>query len=863
MIYNRGWDTKQPHLMTQGRPTCCTTGHTHPPLRLFPFTPSTARSMRRILTLLCTVCLLAACSDSEVQDYAVWHVTYDDGSLTLSVPREAGFQRATIQVQGVPTGTAVTVVCHEEWLTLYTDTLPADGIATMLVQRNDDDAARTATLYVVPGGDETQAVRLSVTQRSTADDDGNGADPRDCLYLGYGYDIYQQLDNPMSVRTLEPVLDYDRLVALGKSHTYETVHECRLSQTTMQYYNASSLAEFSTKLTSSSSKTDLCLQGSQRDCDIATASCAGQAYESLNYGYGAMIKAVAARVIDAGALRDLKQAGLLPFSEGFLKAYRKAKALSGKARADAVTNILLTYGTHVVVQTDLGGRLSYTFTMNKSESIYTNKEMQQEVDYTMGRLSESERDKDLQKETTSEKNNGLALRVTGGDPTWNETIARDIKGLGRTAQIPPDHIMQWLASICYEENPGRSDKLDVVHFELEPLWNLVDESMRVDFINATLQLMQRSDCQLSDRFLGTDLYRLDLQALGLTDFDHVGDTGSLARLLYIKSGSTSTPVLEACSEYVPHIRTDRRVTVVYPIFKGNIKMNRGLFLGDGAHKPAMVGFSEGDCLVTPIDTLLPGHVISTLYYINGNLYTSPNGISISAPADGVCTVTDDELILNLMDESTSHRHGVVKIGSTFWTRHDMDHSMRFTFYPDDDNEDDLRETFRGDVLFTRFQAEVGYWFNYLNKWCYGYAPVTSLRTQPNTLWYLPTPNQVKQLYAYIGFNPKALFRGQCSGFNAAFNGYVGTQDILNGNTSFPASGTMQQHEQGRLNVISSKSTKDMADACLLVLDDHYTLREINDQTANKYWRLNYYPIRLCRGAFYQYPTLETIQKHTR
>lgn len=819
--------------------------------------------MRRILTLLCIVCLLAACSDSEVQDYAVWHATYDDGSLTLSVPREAGYQRATIQVQGVPTGTAVTVSCPDEWLTLYTDTLPADGIATMLVQRNDDDAARTATLYVVPGGDETQAVRLSVTQRSTADDDGNGADPRDCLYLGYGYDIYQQLDNPMSVRTLEPVLDYDRLVALGKSHTYETVHECRLSQTTMQYYNASSLAEFSTKLTSSSSKTDLCLQGSQRDCDIATASCAGQAYESLNYGYGAMIKAVAARVIDAGALRDLKQAGLLPFSEGFLKAYRKAKALSGKARADAVTNILLTYGTHVVVQTDLGGRLSYTFTMNKSESIYTNKEMQQEVDYTMGRLSESERDKDLQKETTSEKNNGLALRVTGGDPTWNETIARDIKGLGRTAQIPPDHIMQWLASICYEENPGRSDKLDVVHFELEPLWNLVDESMRVDFINATLQLMQRSDCQLSDRFLGTDLYRLDLQALGLTDFDHTGDTGSLARLLYIKSGSTSTPVLEVCSEYVPHIRTDRRVTVVYPIFKGNIKMNRGLFLGDGAHKPAMVGFSEGDCLVTPIDTLLPGHVISTLYYINGNLYTSPNGISISAPADGVCTVTDDELILNLMDESTSHRHGVVKIGSSFWTRHDMDHSMRFTFYPDDDNEDDLRETFRGDVLFTRFQAEVGYWFNYLNKWCYGYAPVTSLRTQPNTLWYLPTPNQVKQLYAYIGFNPKALFRGQCSGFNAAFNGYVGTQDILNGNASFPASGTMQQHEQGRLNVISSKSTKDMADACLLVLDDQYNLREINDQTANKYWRLNYYPIRLCRGAFYQYPTLETIQKHTR
>ena len=818
--------------------------------------------MRSILTYLSIIGLLAACSDNEMHDYAAWQATYDDGSLSLSVPREAGYQRATIRVQGAPEGRAVTVVCHDEWLTLYTDTLPADGIVTMLVQRNDDDAARTATLYVVPG-DEQQAVRLSLTQRSTADDDGNGADPRDCLYLGYGYDIYQQLDNPMSVRTLEPVLDYDKLVALGKSHTYETVHECRLSQTTMQYYNASSLAEFSTKLTSSSSKTNLCLQGSQRDCDIAATSCSGYAYDSQNYGYGAMIKAVAARVIDAGALHDLRQEGLLPFSDGFQKAYREAKSLTGKARADAVTKILLKYGTHVVVQTDLGGRLSYTFTMNKSEQIYTNKEMQQEVDYTMGRLANKERDNRLQLETTSEKNNGMALRVTGGDPVWNETIRSDIKGLGRTSQIPPDHIMSWLASITYEENPGRSNKLGVVHFELEPLWNLVDESMRVDFITATLQLMQRSDCQLSDRFLGTDLYRIDLDRLGLTDFNGVDDTKSLARLLYIKSDNTSTPVLEVCNEYVPHIRTDQRVTVVYPIFKGNIKMNRGIFLGDGSHKPAIVGFSEGNCLVTPIDTLLPGHVISTLYYINGNLYTSPNGINISAPADGRCTVADDELIFNLMDELTSRRHAVVKIGSAFWTRHDMDHSMRFTFYPDDDNEDDIRETFHNNVLFTRFQAEVGYWFNQQNKWCYGYAPVTSLRTQPNTLWYLPTPNQVKQLYAYIGFNPKALYRGQCSGFNAAFNGYAGTQDILNGNASFPASGTMQQHEQGRLNVISSKSTKDMADACLLVLDDHYTLREINDQTANKYWRLNYYPVRLCRGAFYNYPTLETIQKHTR
>ena len=83
--------------------------------------------MRRILTYLSIIGLLAACSDNEMHDYAAWQATYDDGSLSLSVPREAGYQRATIRVQGAPEGRAVTVVCHDEWLTLYTDTLLLDG----------------------------------------------------------------------------------------------------------------------------------------------------------------------------------------------------------------------------------------------------------------------------------------------------------------------------------------------------------------------------------------------------------------------------------------------------------------------------------------------------------------------------------------------------------------------------------------------------------------------------------------------------------------------------------------------------------------------------------------------------------------
>ena len=50
----------------------------------------------------------------------------------------------------------------------------------------------------------------------------------------------------------------------------------------------------------------------------------------------------------------------------------------------------------------------------------------------------------------------------------------------------------------------------------------------------------------------------------------------------------------------------------------------------------------------------------------------------------------------------------------------------------------------------------------------------------------------------------------------------------------------------------------------MVLDSHYRLQMIDDQTYTggdaQQWRTNYYPVRLCRGMGYEYPSLQTLKE---
>ena len=749
----------------------------------------------------------------------------------------------------------------DSWLTLASDTLAADSIVAFATTTNDTGQRRTATLVFTDANDASRSTTITLTQLSSADGETNGADARADLYVGYGYDIYKALESPMAVRTKEPIIDLDYLRQQNIAARYEVVQDCHLSRTETRYVTTNDIHAFGKNLSEQQTNdTDNHFEGCRENCITAEeliASAKGR-LEHNNFGHGSFEKAVAARVIDRAALLDLQRTRGVPFTSTFSTRLYHIQHATGSQRTKLVEQLLVDFGTHVVIQADLGGRIDYTMAMAKTTAFNSVQEMQEEIDYTLGRIADNDRKSDRQP-TTSKSQSG-AITVAGGSAATRRQLEADIRGLDGDAQINPSHITDWLASIEYSAATELDPNLEVIHFELIPLWDLVWSDLRDDVRNATFRMASRSDCALPASFTGTDIYAIqpdgrdkDLFTFpgGGPEADASGTVAekSLCRLLYFDG----EPVLEVCSEYVTKIRTDARVTVAYPIYKQHIRMNQGLFLGDGIHTPALVGFSGADSYVYPFPDLYPGDKINTFYYVNGNLLLD-NPTNVSGLTGKDRTVQDDYFYF--VYGAKTYKHPIVKIGSQFWTRHDLDHKMGFTPTPNS-GRPKADEFLEDGVLYACYQYDIHRTVMADNEWTWGYVPNTYYDGNPNTRWFLPSAYDVQYLYTYLGFNPKALYPGQVSGFEARFNGYKGINDLINNRTF--ADNEKAVRYKGEYNVIATRNKDLSVDAILLVLDKNY---HFTPYQALGDWHEDYYPVRPVRGFMFEYPTLETIEENS-
>ena len=838
------------------------------------------KHLRRTLLLAATLLTgFTACHDDDTDipsiNSKVWTATWvsatsdgdDDTAAQLS--RWAGYETLQVSISGrTADDSLVLVSCDADWLSVAGDTLAADSLVCLATTDNDTGQRRTATLTFTGITDMTGAAgtldlrkaTLTVTQLSASDADSNG-NPRSTLFVGYGYDIYKKLDDPMSVKTKEPILNVDALVEAERIMDVPLLHDARLSKMKMDYVSATDINAYGEDLTQQQCADDKNhIRGCTKDCEqMASLVTGGQHISQFNMGHATMTKLVASRTLDRGGINYLAQEGKLPYSEGFANSL--ARIVNQKdmdQRRKKVQEVLRTYGTHIVVQADLGGRIDYAFCIEKSYTANLRSNVEQEALTTLGQTPST--DKELPIVASSKSQYG-AITVIGGSDAMRTKLREEIKGLDSKGHLSAGDVNAWMSSINYSDRMTTDECLDVVHFELMPVWDIVPAQLRSIFLDETLLMVKSSDCKLPADVLGADIYEIEPEGLlyrSLFDFSRqvTPNTGSLCRLLYFEN----KPVLEVCSEYVPQIRTDQRVTIVYPIYDKQIHLNQGLFLGDGIHQPAYVGFSNGDCYVNPIDSFPQSYVIKKFWYVGGNLLLrNPTGLGLESLKGKQRSIQEDYLPLYTDDEAGAikHRHPLVKLGSKFWTRRDIDHRMLFAESEKYTGVDQMV----GGVCYTQFMWESNNEeFNAYNSWIWGYKPNTMYKGNPNLKWFLPTPDDIRDLYQFLGFNPKALFKDQVSGWDAQFNGYYGHIDILNRNRQF-SGGKRDMHYKGELNVISSKNANGYSDACLLILRPDYSLTLVNNATYNSLWRNNFYPVRPVRGYMFTYPTLTDINNN--
>ena len=257
----------------------------------------------------------------------------------------------------------------DSWLTLASDTLAADSIVAFATTTNDTGQRRTATLVFTDANDASRSTTITLTQLSSADGETNGADARADLYVGYGYDIYKALESPMAVRTKEPIIDLDYLRQQNIAARYEVIQDCHLSRTETRYVTTNDIHAFGKNLSEQQTNdTDNHFEGCRENCITAEeliASAKGR-LEHNNFGHGSFEKAVAARVIDRAALLDLQRTRGVPFTSTFSTRLYHIQHATGSQRTKLVEQLLVDFGTHVVIQADLGGRIDYTMAMAKT-----------------------------------------------------------------------------------------------------------------------------------------------------------------------------------------------------------------------------------------------------------------------------------------------------------------------------------------------------------------------------------------------------------------------------------------------------------------------------------------------------------------
>lgn len=834
------------------------------------------KHLRRILlTAVALLTGLTACHDDDDTGLTpihnkMWTATWvsvtpdgdDDTEAQLS--RWAGYQTLRVCINGrAAADSMILVSCDADWLSVAGDTLAADSLVSLATTNNDTGQRRTAILTFTginatastDGATEQPRATLIVTQLSASDSDTNG-DPRSTLFVGYGYDIYKKLDDPMSVKTKEPILDVENLYDFERNMVIPLVHDAHLSKMKMDFVASTNIHAYGEDLTQQQCADDQNhIRGCTKDCEqLGSLLTDGMQIGEFNMGHATMTKLVASRTLDRGGLDYLKSINKLPYSEGFVRYIVQILSQNDmEQRREKVREVLRTYGTHVVIQADLGGRIDYSFCMEKSGTVNLRGDVEQEALTTLGQTATSDQS---QLTISTDKSRPGSITVIGGSPATRAKLHESIKGLGINGRLSADDVNAWMSSINYNDNMTTDESLDVVHFELMPVWDLVPDELRPMFLDETLLMVRSSDCKLPASMLGADIYEITPQgALYRSLFDFslqlTPNTGSLCRLLYFEE----EPVLEVCSEYVPQIRTDERVTIAYPIYKGQIRMNQGLFVGDGIHQPAYVGFSNGDCYVNPIDSMLQSSIITKFWYVSGNLLLrNPTGLQILKGKRRY--IQEDFLPLYTDDDAGAikHRHPIVKLGSKFWTRHDIDHRMLFAEREEYAGVDQVVDG----VCYTQFMWDHNNReFVTNNKWVWGYEPNNYFKGNPSMKWYLPTPDDIKDLYKFIGYNTKALFKDQISGWDAQFNGYYGNIDILNSNKLYPG-GKREMHYKGELTAISSKNANGYSDACLLVLRPDYSLTLVSNETYSSRWRINFYPVRPMRGFLFKYPSANDI-----
>lgn len=786
-----------------------------------------------ILLMAFIVTCLSSCSDEEPivipeqEDVLAFHTG------EVSLPTKGRYYTLGIFIPEGMTASELIVSADSDWLELQADTVSTDGVIELFASANTEMKSREANVKIsIQNGGESAT--CLVRQKGLGDNDTNSS-VADCFYIGWGYNIFNEYMNANSV--CAPIIDHEKVVRL--TNNTSLVQSVLRSKEETECITANTLYEMAELMTKEMTKTETNYKGSKKTVTrFETSGTVESGNES--YAYLSLKRTVASSAIDVSMLQYQMDKGNALFTEEFQKVYDQVCQTPTDEKL--IGDVLEQFGTHLVVSSELGGIMDLT--VNFSRTIKGELDMRAE-DFADYFFKSEPSDFTLPNGGIQGMNSKVSIggtfKILGGAESARQQIEKGIKSGSSNGSIDSNALKAWLESLeCHSlDNTASLDNLMPVSFTLVPVWTLFPKTATGTFLKKMIEKSQQSNYSCQDYVTGTDYYAFPLNNASFMKFGE-GEDQTLVRVLYASNNyGALQPVLEVCNEYVPAIRGDKRITIIYGIKNGRTFHGVGFFPGDGeGNPPAFLTFSDGDVYVKPIKEKDAFEKVDTVYYLHGNIYETNLGIDTPVPFRQ--EIVDQYLVLNDADIS----YPIVKLGSGYWTRSYIRELLGLRGMTDSGPGTLVAsEGLKEGILF----AAPYLWFGLFPEYEYdlkGIFEVLPEDLEKREYWSFPRIIDQNHFLKYIGNNSKVLFKGQVSGFEAEFEGYC--ESAVGGSylTWYNMGKIVGRNTECNILFIDDK----WEDGTALVLKDDYTWY-------HKTHIHNFYPIKLYRTSYYKYNEL--------
>ena len=599
------------------------------------------KTIQSLMALAIAVVTLAACSSSDDAKYVA------DVSVPATVPTtqegylllEAGAHEFTFDIK---TEGQWAVKSQNRFLHVKNGSGTGNATVTVRVENNTFEDRKLGALDITFPGHESENKTITVEQKYLGDYGGNAAniiELNNKIYgVGFSYDIKGEWASPNSVKV--EIFNTDSLIKSGILAT--GVPQMELSDYTI---TGSTISEVSNKLCIKAS-----VEGSYGAFQAeANASFDMETSESSTYEYAStyfdiqlyrasLSKSPQSLIFDYMTDDAYNAINGLP-----VKTKRGMRNLYGNTR-EGFKKLIDDFGTHVIVEAGLGGRLRRSMQVNTSEitSSYDVKAFAK-AGYDGVCKAEASVDEHFKQ---SYKENAKAIKtsmsVLGGD----KDLALDLVADGG---FTSKNYTAWRKSV-------QDTAMTIVNFSsksLVPLYELVDREAEGGEDRYTALKSYMTDGSVAADF---STYKCGT----VTEFEVPSFEGAKYNETLIKDIYLGGQwVGQVCNEYIPNINRDKRVTVVYPVVNNKPRYNMGFFLGDNkGHKPARVSWDGTNVAVEAYEELDYG--AATKVYLRGAsvLPRLPEGTTALKADD-----PRDEYL-----EMIDWKYPLVKIFNNVWMR---------------------------------------------------------------------------------------------------------------------------------------------------------------------------------------------------